>query len=258
MATRTILISGTSRGLGRGILEIYLAKPNHTVIAANRNPELSSSKSLQDLPVGLCSRLIIVKVDAGVESDAADAVRVLTEKEGVDHVDLVIANAGIANIYPKVSELKISDLVAHLTPNVFGFIYLFQATLPLLLKSKNPTWVTMGSDAGCIQVRLCFSAYTVIMTQIPFPNAAYSITKIAVHWLTKKMNAEEEQLNAFVVNPGFCQTDLGNRAAHLIGLEKAFVPVEESCPKVVQLIDGATKESHGGKLWDYNGKEMVW
>ncbi|RYP05676.1 hypothetical protein DL764_003646 [Monosporascus ibericus] len=248
MASKIVLISGTTKGLGKGLLEIYLAKPNHTVIAANRDPEHASSKALHHLPTGTGSRLIVVKVDASVESDASEAIKTLNS-QGIDHLDLVIANAGIANKYPKVSELRISDLLDHMTPNVFGVVWLFQATLPLLLQSESPKWVTMGSDAGCIQLLAALRMH---------PPTSYSTTKVAIHWLTKKMNAEEERLNAFVINPGFCQTDLGNRAAHLIGMEKAFVPVEESVPKLVELIDSATKESHGGRLWNYTGEEMAW
>lgn len=38
--------------------------------------------------------------------------------------------------------------------------------------------------------------------QSPFPNAAYAPSKAAVHWLTKRINAEEESLTAFVIHPG--------------------------------------------------------
>lgn len=103
--------------------------------------------------MGQWSRLIIVKIDALVESDARDAVGKLTaEMSGVDNIDIAIANAGVANNYPKFSELKASDFTAHFTPNVLGTVWLFQATWPLLSKSKTPIWVTIGSDAGCIQV----------------------------------------------------------------------------------------------------------
>ncbi|OTA97018.1 hypothetical protein M434DRAFT_19239 [Hypoxylon sp. CO27-5] len=229
MAQKIILISGTNRGLGKGLLETYLAKPNHTVIAANRDPQSPLSKALYDLPKGPGSNLVIVKVDATVATDALEAIQGLND---IDHLDLVIASAGIAKKYPKVADLKVADLLEHMTTNVFGALWLFQATLPLLIKAKSPTWVTIGSDAGCIQ--------------------------IAMHWLTKKINAEEEWLNALVIDPGFVQTDLGNYAAQLAGLEKAFVTVEDSAAGVVKVIDGATKESHGGKFWNYTGEEIAW
>lgn len=36
----------------------------------------------------------------------------------------------------------------------------------------------------------------------PVPNAAYAPSKAAAHWLTKRMNMEEDKLTAFVVHPG--------------------------------------------------------
>ncbi|KAI2613455.1 NAD(P)-binding protein [Hypoxylon sp. NC1633] len=250
MTSKTVLISGANRGLGKAILELYLAKPGHTVIAANRNPEHPSSKALYDVPTGPGSRLLMVKIDASVESDASEAVKQLAA-QGIDHLDLVIANAGIAKSFPKVSEVRIPDLIDHLTPNVFGAIWLFQATLPLLLKSDSPTWVTMGSGGARISVRPTREL-------IPLPNATYSPSKVAMHWFTAKMNSEEERLNAFVVNPGFCETDLGVTALKNWGLERSLVQIEESCLKLVQIIDGATKETHGGRFWNYTGEELTW
>jgi NAD(P)-dependent dehydrogenase (short-subunit alcohol dehydrogenase family) len=35
------------------------------------------------------------------------------------------------------------------------------------------------------------------------PNAAYGPTKAAVHWLTKRIDAEEDSIAALVIDPGF-------------------------------------------------------
>lgn len=52
---------------------------------------------------------------------------------------------------------------------------------------------------------------------------------------------------------------MGNASARLVlGLEKAFVEVDDSCDGVVQVIDVATKDTHGGKLWDNEGKLLTW
>ncbi|KAI3391436.1 hypothetical protein diail_7360 [Diaporthe ilicicola] len=152
MAHKIVLISGANRGLGKGLLERYLAKDGHTVIAAVRDPNHPTTKALADLPTADQSRLIVVKVDSSVESDPLKAVQELSA-QGIDHLDLVIANAGIAQVFPTVSELKIADLQAHIVPNVFGVVWLYQATLPLLRKSAQPKWVTMGSAAGQLEVR---------------------------------------------------------------------------------------------------------
>lgn len=151
MAPTIVLISGANRGLGKGILERFLAKPNHIVIAANRDPGHPTSKALSDLPKGPGSRLVLVKVDALSETDALEAVKELTA-QGINHLDIVIANAAVAYAYGKVSEVKIEDLQGHIEPNVYGVVRLYQATLPLLLKATAPKWITIGSGAGCIEV----------------------------------------------------------------------------------------------------------
>ncbi|KAF4622766.1 hypothetical protein G7Y89_g14261 [Cudoniella acicularis] len=186
MAPTTILISGANGGLGKGLLEIYLQKPHHTVIAANRSLTHPTALFLATLPTHPSSRLILVKIDAIVEADPFNAVKTLREEHGID-----------------VRELKIKDLQAHLEPNVFGVVWLYQATFPLLLKAKA------------------------LRNQLPITDAAYAPLKVAVHWLTKKMNAEEEKLNAFVLSPGWCQTELGNTGEHAFGMEEAPVTVEE-------------------------------
>jgi len=245
MAPTIILISGANRGLGKGLVAAYLSQPNHIVIAANRDPSHSTSKSLQDLPKGDGSKLIVVKIDAQSESDPAAAVKQL-EGQGINHVDIVIANSGIGKVYPTVGDLKISDLREHTVVNVHAVVLLYQATAPLLRKSANPKWMTMGSTAGCIE------------HQLPVPNAAYGPTKAMVHWLTTRINNEEEKITAFVMHPGWVQTDTGNFSAQCFGLQEAPLSIPESIKGMVKVIDAATKESKGGKLVDYEGKDIAW
>lgn len=146
-----VLISGANRGIGRGLLATYLTKRNHVVIAANRDPTHPTSTSLVELPKGENTKLIIVKVDSSVESDASQAVERLVSTEGIAHIDTVIANAGIAAVFPTVAEVKLEDLQSHITVNVFGTVSLYQATLPLLKKSKTARWIAIGSSAGWLE-----------------------------------------------------------------------------------------------------------
>lgn len=95
MAPSIVLITGANRGIGQGLTERFLAEANHTVIAAVRNPGHATVKKLQDLPKGSNSQLIVVKLDASVEEDAKNAVTELQQRHGIDHLDIVIANAGI-------------------------------------------------------------------------------------------------------------------------------------------------------------------
>ena len=151
MAPTIVLISGASRGLGRGLASVYLSRPEHVVIAATRNPSDKASKALADLPKGKGSKLITVKIDSKSESDPATAVKDI-ETQGIDHLDIVIANAGIAALFPSVADLKIADIQEHITVNTFGVVLLYQATVALLRKGTNPKFATMGSSAGWLEV----------------------------------------------------------------------------------------------------------
>ncbi|KAJ0372709.1 hypothetical protein COL26b_009053 [Colletotrichum chrysophilum] len=175
MAPTIVLITGANRGIGKGLLEKYLARPNHTVIGTVRDPDHESSKALASLPKAKGSSLVLVKFDITVKADGLDAVKQL-EAQGIDHLDIVIANAGVCFAWPKVSEIKVEDIEGHYVPNVHGLIFTYQATLPLLKKSKNGKWITIGSS--------------------------YGTSKVVAHWLTKAIHREEPELVAFPIDPG--------------------------------------------------------
>ncbi|KAI8255738.1 putative beta-1,3-N-acetylgalactosaminyltransferase 2 [Colletotrichum sp. SAR 10_98] len=189
------------------------------------------------------SRLVVVKIDATVEKDAHDAVAELQKDHGIDHLDIVIANAGVSSVWPSVADLKISDLQAHMEPNVYGVVSLFQATRPLLKKSsREPIFTLMGSTAGCLE------------NQPPITNGAYGPSKAAANWFGIRINAEEDWLNAFILSPGWVQTDLGNAGARYFGLKEASIGVDESCDGMMEVLANTTKEKHGGKMVFYNGE----
>ena len=151
MSPTIVLVTGANRGIGKGLLQRYLAKPNYTVIGTVRDPNHESSKALADLPKAKGSSLIVVKLDVTNKADALAAVEQL-EAQGIDHLDIVIANAGVCYAWPKVSEVKVEELEGHYVPNVHGLIFTYQATLPLLKKSKNGKWITIGSCSAWLTV----------------------------------------------------------------------------------------------------------
>ncbi|KFX97102.1 hypothetical protein O988_05030 [Pseudogymnoascus sp. VKM F-3808] len=250
MAPTIVLITGANRGLGEGILKRYLAKPDHIVIAANRNPDHETSKELANLPKGPGSRLIVVKIDARSETDPSTAIQELKD-QGIDHLDIVIANAAYIVPFVKIEDAKVEDLRISTETNIYGFFLLYQATLQLLLKSESPRWITIGSGAGSVVLMN-------IRNQLPVPNSVYGPTKAAQHWLTKRINSEEEKICAFIINPGWVQTESANAAAQMLGLKEAPQPVEPTCDGMMEVFDKASKESHGGKFLTWEGKEESW
>ena len=51
---------------------------------------------------------------------------------------------------------------------------------------------------------------------------------------------------------------MGNHGARSFGFENAPVEIKDSVTRVEKLIGEVTKESHGGKLWGYDGKLQQW
>ncbi|KAL4998579.1 hypothetical protein BDV10DRAFT_194310 [Aspergillus recurvatus] len=243
-----VLITGANRGIGRGLLELYLSKPHHTVIAANRNPGHPTSNEILSLPTAEGTVMKVVKLDMTSETDAEDAAQMLKAKEGIKHIDILIANAGIALAFPKLEEARVEDIRAHFETNVIGFVRVYQAFLPFLKEAWDPKFVTIGSSAAFLTNRNVISS----------PNAAYAPTKVVQHWYTRTAADQEPWLTAFPVDPGFVQSDLGNHAAQLLGLAKPPVTVKESAWGVVEVIDASTRETHSGRLWKWTGQEEPW
>ncbi|KAL4901685.1 hypothetical protein BDW74DRAFT_170126 [Aspergillus multicolor] len=241
--TRTvILITGANRGLGNGLLRLYLLRPQHTLIAATRDPGNPSSAALLSLPRAKDTTLTLAKIEATSPTDPTSAVQELTA-QGVEHIDILIANAGICLGFEK----------AHFDVNVYGFVRLYQAFRALLQKAKAPNWSSSHNPSP----NRCASSY-LPRNFIPFPNALYAPSKLVVHWYTKAISVEDPWLTALVVDPGWVATDIGNRGANLVGLESAPARVEDSAAGVMTLIDGVSKETHSGRLFRLDGREGAW
>jgi len=188
----TVLISGANSGLGLSLLEKYLSRANTTVIATVRDP--SKQQSLHDIPKASGSKLIIVKVESRSDTDALEAVSSITN-QGINHIDVVIANAGYytppAN--PKVARITAKDLLEHVDVNTAGPIRLFQATLPLLQKAEKPIFAYMSSMAGSIGAT----------GEVPFSAGVYGASKAASNFLVRRAHAEHPELIIFAMHPGY-------------------------------------------------------
>ncbi|PYH96480.1 NAD(P)-binding protein [Aspergillus ellipticus CBS 707.79] len=247
--TTTVLITGANKGIGRGLVQKYLARPETTVIAAVRSPKSTDSKSLADLPTDNTSRLITIKIDASSNTDAHDAVKTL-EKHDIASLDIVIANAGVvdATAFVPVAEVKITQLQDYLDVNTVGPVRLFQATLPLLRKSSRARFILMSSLLATISDA----------KDIPFPIGAYGASKAAANFLVQKIDFENEGIATLAVNPGSVKTASGNEAARAVGFPEAAVELHESVDAIVAKIDMLSKGNGSAQFWGIDGTIAPW
>lgn len=147
MASTTILITGANRGIGLSLTWCFLAKALHTVIAAVGNPAHMSAHALQELPIGLYSRLMIVKLDASIEQNAQEASPGCSKNTG-SSTSILLLRRRKSGTSPLTPEVKIADTRAHIEPNTYSVIALYQATRELLENSAHePIFPPMGSSA---------------------------------------------------------------------------------------------------------------
>lgn len=187
----------------------------------------------------------------------------LQTKYMITYLDIVVANAGICKVLPKVIDVKADQILDHVKVNVMGPIFLFQATLSLLERSSNPRFMLMGSNAGSLSG----------MERVPIPSAAYGASKAMAHYHCLKMHFENPNITVLNIHPGWVRTDLGNGGAHILGIDQADLDVKESIEGVVPIVsallkvisgadvpklDAAKRETHSGRFWSYDGQEWPW
>ncbi|WVQ81960.1 hypothetical protein IAT38_004087 [Cryptococcus sp. DSM 104549] len=236
-ADKIVLITGANRGVGLGLTKVYLAK-GYTVVAAVRNPATFPA---------LEGKVIPVKIESVSYTDAAEAVEELKTKHNITRLDIVIANAGISQDWAGLKTIKPTILDQHYEVNVRGPLVLYQAAYPLL--KEGAKFVVISSALGSNSLGPEFRGHG---------GGVYGATKAAVNYLVRDIQFEEPQLTAFTIHPGFVDTDMGKVGAAHFGIERAPQSVEEISPLIFDLVEKATKETHGGLLWHYDGEKGAW
>ena len=116
----------------------------------------------------------------------------LQNEHGIDHIDVVIANAATLAPPASTTTASIDDLRHSYQVNAFAHLLLFQATWPFLQKSKSPKFVSISTCVASISKMVDYS----------WPTAIYGSSKAAMNYIMKKMHHENDELVAFAVHPG--------------------------------------------------------
>lgn len=177
-----VLITGSNRGIGLEFTKTYLARPNHIVVAAVRDPA-KSQKIFAAIKPASNSRSVVVRIDSHDRNSAMSAIKEIQGK-GVDHLDIVIANAGI-NLSKgggEVRKFDLDPLGEHFQVNTAAPVALYQATRPLLAKSRaqnGPLFVPMSSVAASISGIGYMGAFS-----------SYGASKAALNYLFVRAHTE--------------------------------------------------------------------
>ncbi|KAE8442533.1 hypothetical protein EG329_003248 [Mollisiaceae sp. DMI_Dod_QoI] len=246
MSGLTYLITGANRGIGKGLLSAYVLRPNTTVIAAVRNIK-SATEAFSSVPLGPGSKIITVKIDSTIDTDAAAAVEELKTKYGITNIDVLLPVAGLLDVIAPVLETPAEQMRKHFEVNSIAPLILLQAFKPLLDASSSPKFLVLTSSLGSIGD----------MQNMPVPFFAYGASKAAANYFVRKVAFENPKLVSMAFNPGWVQTDMGSSAAKQVGLDDAPMTLEDSINGLLKLFDEASLEKTG-TFTAVSGEPIPW
>ncbi|MEU4191322.1 oxidoreductase [Kribbella sp. NPDC026611] len=192
--SRTWLITGSSRGLGRALAEAVLGGGDR-VVATARTPE-----QLEDLVAKYGEQVRAVALDVTDAAAARTAVRTAVDAFG--GLDVVANNAGYANSAP-IEETPDEDFRAQIETNLFGLVNVTKAALPVFREQRSGHFLQFSSIGGRV-------GGTPGM-------GAYQTAKFAVEGFSEVLNNEVKPfgVKVTIVEPGAFRTDWGGSSMQL-------------------------------------------
>ena len=201
--TKTTLITGANKGLGRETARRLLAE-GHDVWMAARDASLGQAAADE-----LGARF--VQLDVTDEDSVTAAVALVGDATG-GRLDVLVNNAGIAGAHKPAGEVTADDMRSVFETNVFGIVRVTHAFLPLLERSDSPVIVNISSGMGSIAVTTDPDRFESTLIGLGYPSS-----KTAVNMLTTQYAKAFPQIRINAVDPGYTGTDLnGHRGTQSV------------------------------------------
>ena len=185
------IITGGTKGIGRGIAEALVRKGVHVCISARHQAELDDA-------VAELKKLGEVRV-IGVICDVRnhDQVKALIEHaaKGLGGLDILINNAGIG-IFESVADMPPEDFRAILETNLFGVFYCCHEAIPIMKQRGNGYIINISSLAG---------------TNAHPRMAAYNASKFGLNGFSEALMQEvrHDGIKVSYIMPGSVNTEFG-------------------------------------------------
>ncbi len=200
---KTVLITGGSRGIGRGIAELMYEKGWNVAITSRREADADAQE-----------KFLCIQADNADAKDRERAVLTVLEKFG--KIDLLVNNAGIA---PRVRAdlLEMSEESMHelLEVNLVAPFFLTQRVAKEMIAQGNGMIINITS----------MSAYTVSTNR-----GEYCISKAGLSMATQLYAARlaEYGIPVYEIRPGIIKTDMtgGVTAKYDALIEGGITPIK--------------------------------
>lgn len=197
---RIALVTGSSRGIGRGIA-LALAREGADIVV-NYRRDLAAARDTVDAIAALGRR------SHAVQADVADWEQVRTMADEAlahfGHLDIVVANSGVASRVAPLWDFDLDNWHKVINVNLNGVFYTCRATVGHLIERRSGSVIlisSIGADA-CAPM-----------------GAPYYAAKAGVNALTKCLAKECAPAGVRVngIAPGLVSTDMGDRMIQFYG-----------------------------------------
>ena len=224
MASKAILITGCSTGIGRAAAE-HLAAKGHTVYATARKLE-----AVADLEEKGCKTLAL---DVTSEESMQAAVSTVAQAEGA--VGVLVNNAGYSQS-GAIESIPLDSVRSQFETNVFGLIRMCQLVLPGMRAQRSGRILNISSMGG----------------RLTFPGGGvYHATKYAVEAVSDALRFEVEAFGVDVVliEPGLIKTHFADTAVGSVEETES----DGAYAKFNHVVSKATAEAYEGPLSKLGG-----
>ena len=224
---KTVIVTGASSGMGKGITEKLIKEHGCTVLGVAR-----SQQKMEALVAELGEYADKFSYQLFDVSDRANWDNYLNYlNENNIKPDILINNAGILPKFDKFQHYSIEDIEKAMNINFYSAVYSMHALLPLLLKSPSPAIINIDSSAALMSLA---------------GTSVYSASKAALKSLTESMREElRGKCYVGIVCPGFTKTDIfRNQSSSDEKAQKMLNMVSTSCDTMVKWIMNGINKQH--------------
>jgi len=188
--SKTIFITGATSGFGKACAHAFAAGHNRLILTGRRADRLEIEASV------LREKYNIEILTLNFDVRDRDAVKLAVDSIPGDwrNIDILINNAGLAAGSDLIQDGNMDDWEQMIDTNVKGLLYITKNIFPLLLQSKCPHIVNIGSIAG---------------KEVYAKGNVYCATKFAVDALTRAMRIDMlvHGIKVSQVAPGAAETE---------------------------------------------------
>lgn len=196
----TVLVTGSSRGIGKAIAEAFLANGARVIgVSTGAGHTIKSNKD----------RYLHVQLDLAKSSEFETFVQSLPEP--FKNIDILVNNAGIKKT-TQFDTSTISDWVETMDVNLRSVYFLSQALSPTLAKSGRGRIINIASQSGVAHVS---------------SSIEYGLSKASMIYLTKSLARvlAKDGTTVNAVSPGRTYTDMTDYGADTKKLEQTLAKI---------------------------------